>query len=377
MPRKAHILFVLGIPQPSRPWQQQCVWYRVLGPGQALQAAGCRVDYSYLEETQRIHSLLTTSAIDAVVLHRGTVGPCFSALREQTRTSAVPLWYDLDDNIIDPQAIETASHLAHLDSANIRAIQDWTRTNIACLAECDGGLFSTPVLRDIGLRHNGNSRLAPNFLPAFYVGLAPRCGQRQDRGIRIYYGPGSIEHKVHFDLVAAALPCIMREFPAIEFYIGGGLEPPGSLEEFGSRVTKLPRVRPEIYYRTLQLMDIALAPLAADSFSASKSWIKVLEAASAGCIWIGSDQSDYREFKALTGTGHLVSGQGWDGAFRSVLKEFLPERQRALERGQLIRERFSIASHTGEYLRTLGLSPESIIGRKPAADKIVPTSTSR
>lgn len=366
MPDKAHILFVLGIPQPSRPWQQQCVWYRVLGPGQALQAAGCRVDYAYLEETQRIHSLLTTSAVDAVVLHRGTIGPCFSALREETRTSAVPLWYDLDDNIIDPQAIETASHLAHLDSATIRAIQDWTRTNIACLAECDGGLFSTPMLRDIGMRHNGNSRLAPNFLPAFYVGLTERCGPRQDRNIRIYYGPGSIEHKVHFDLVAGALPCIMREFPAIEFYIGGGLEPPGSLEEFGSRVTKLPRVRPEMYYRTLQWMDIALAPLAADSFSASKSWIKVLEAASAGCIWIGSDQSDYREFRALTGTGHLVAAEGWDGAFRSVLKEFLPERQRALERRQLIREGFSIASHTGEYLGTLGLSPESI-GRKSAA----------
>jgi len=118
-------------------------------------------------------------------------------------------------------------------------------------------------------------------------------------------------------------------------------------------------VRPEIYYRTLQLMDIALAPLALDRFSEAKSWVKVLEAASAGCIWIGSDQSDYREFNALTGTGHLVSGEDWASAFRSVLKHFLPERRRALESRQFIREQFSITSHTADYLSTVGLSTES------------------
>ena len=359
MPCEAHILFVVGIPQPSRPWQQQCVWYRVLGPGQALQSVGCRVDYVYLEEIQRIRLLLTEYPVNAVVLHRGAVGPGFSALRDQTKACAIPLFYDLDDNIIDPEAIEAASHLKHFDGPTIRAIQDWTRTNIACLEECDGGLFSTPSLRDIGLRHNPNSKLARNYLPAFYLGMREPFVKRRDAKLRVYYGPGSIEHKIHFNQVATVLPEIMREFPAVEFYMGGGLEPPNNMEEFAYRMISLPIVRPEIYYRTLQLMDIALAPLALDRFSEAKSWVKVLEAASAGCIWIGSDQSDYREFNALTGTGHLVSGEDWASAFRSVLKHFLPERRRALESRQFIREQFSITSHTADYLSTVGLSTES------------------
>jgi glycosyltransferase involved in cell wall biosynthesis len=359
MKEKPSILFVLGLPQPNRPWQQQCVWYRVVGPGQALQSVGWSVEYAYLEEADRIRSLLTTNAPDAIILHRGTTGASFANLRRETKMRGVPLWYDLDDNIIDPQAIERASHLAHLDSATIRAIQDWTLTNIACLAECDGGLFSTPVLRDIGLRHNAKSKVAPNFLPAFYVGLAEPRVERQDRTVRIYYGPGSIEHKVHFDLVAAALPEIMRQFSAIELYIGGGLEPPHSLAEFGSRVIKLPWIRPEIYYRMLGLMDIALAPLAEDSFSAAKSWIKALEAASAGCIWIGSHQPGYLEFSGLTGTGHLVSGPNWASTFRAVLKDFSAERRRALEQQPLIRERFSMMSQTWQYLSNLGFSPGS------------------
>jgi glycosyltransferase involved in cell wall biosynthesis len=358
MKNKPLILFVLGLPQPNRPWQQQCVWYRVIGPGQALQSVGWSVEYAYLEETERIRWLLTRNAPDAIILHRGTANAGFASLRRETKMRGVPVWYDLDDNIIDPQAIETASHLSHLDSSSIRAIQDWTLTNIACLAECDGALFSTPVLRDIGLRHNGKSKVAANFLPAFYAGLAELGVERQDHNVRIYYGPGSIEHKIHFDLIAAALPDIMRQFPTIEFYIGGGLEPPRSLEALGSRVIKLPWVRPEIYYRMLGLMDIALAPLAEDSFSAAKSWIKVLEAASAGCIWIGSNQPGYREFSGLTGTGHLVSGQSWASTFRAVLKDFPAERRRALKQQPLIRERFSMMNQTGQYLSNLGFPPE-------------------
>src|SRR5581483_3550880 len=244
---KAHILFVLGLPQASRPWQQQCVWYRVVGPGQALQGAGCRVDYVHLEEQRRVHALLSAHAVDAVVLHRGSSGASFQQLREETRKCGVPLWYDLDDNIIDPDAIQHASHLAHLDTGTIRDIQDWTRLNIACLAACDGGLFSTAILRDIGLRHNTDSRLVPNFLPAFYSGETAEQRPREDLKIRIYYGAGSLEHRVHFDLIAEPLAQVMCNFPQTELYIGGGLEVPRILNSLGSRVVQLPWMRPEIY----------------------------------------------------------------------------------------------------------------------------------
>jgi len=69
----------------------------------------------------------------------------------------------------------------------------------------------------------------------------------------------------------------MREISAIEFYIGEVSEPPARLEDFGSRVTTLPRFAPEFTMKRLQWMILRFAPLAAEFVSASKSWIKVLE----------------------------------------------------------------------------------------------------
>lgn len=355
MESAGHIIFVVGMPQSSRPWQQQCVWYRVIGPGQALREIGFRVDYLCSDEDQRLSQLLDLHRVDRIILHRGSDEPWLQSLRKVATSQAVPLWYDLDDNLIDPTAIEDAAHLRHLEPTVIRGIQNWTRANISCLRQCDAAIFSTEALRVLGANYNTNSRVARNYLPVFYLKHAGERRRSTEQKIRLYYGPGSREHQTYFDFIASALSKTMRDFPRTHLFIGGGLAIPEVLRRLQTRITVLPRLRPEVYFRCLQLMDIALAPLPDDGFSSAKSWIKVLEAAAGGCVWVGSDQSSYREFRDATGTGFLAGECDWVEQLRCVLEQFDYLNRDAERRSLEICERFNMSARVGEYLAILGM----------------------
>lgn len=349
------ILFVVGMPRSSRPWQQQCVWYRVVGPGQALRAKSIRVEFALLEESARLAASFKQHEIERVVLHRGCEGPAFDVLRELTLRYKAALWYDLDDNIIDPGAIPNAVHLTRLPAATIRQIQAWTESNIRCLKQCDGAIFATEALRDCGGKHNPNSHLASNFIPDFYMSGQPLRQRRPGQEIRIYYGPGSVEHLAYFEPVARAFSSVLKRFPNVRLFLGGGVPTPACLRRFESRVSTIPRLSPKMYFRCLQSMDIALAPLPVDPFSVTKSWIKVLEAAANGCAWMASEHPDYRKFHELTGTGQLIRPGEWYAGIADALANLPDLRELAAARAAQIRQRFSMSARVDEYLRTTDL----------------------
>ena len=361
-----HIVFVAGFPQTAQPWKQQCSWYRVIGPGQALNRHGFRVDFLLIEQAGRIGEILGRHPVNGVILHRGSDGPQFERLRAETANAHVPLFYDLDDNVIDEAALEDARHLRNLSSAQCRGIRDWVRTNIDCLSQCDGALLATDELCRVASRHNPQARVARNFLPDFYIGDGrPRSRRATEKQLRIFYGPGSLEHGVYIGAIADSIARVMQRFKETVLFLGGGLPVPHCLKRFRDRVIVIPKLQPEIYFRTLACMDVAIAPLPADLFSSSKSWVKVLEAAANGCVWVASATPEYSRFSSLTGSGVLAGDAEWTEKLTGVVQDFGRLQTEAIERYPGIRRGFSMEANVGEYLKQMDLQ---------AARRAVPAS---
>lgn len=346
------VLFVVDMPPGARPWVQQCVWYRVLGPGFALRAADHAAEFALLEEQERIRALIEAGAVRAVVLHRGSSGPYFDALRTWTRTAGVPLWYDVDDNIIEPAAIDDAAHLRHLTEATRTGIKAWVDTNRACMAACDGALLSCPALTEVARPAQPRAVTASNHLPGFYL-AAGEAAPDKDAPVQLYYGPGSEEHLAHFELIAAPLARVLTRHRHVRLILGGGLPLPTALESVSANVIRLPRLPPAAYFRNLSSYSIALAPLRLDRFSACKSWIKPLEAAAQGCYWLGSPCSDYVRFAGESAAGRVVEDANWEEQLESTLAGIRPLRAEARGRAATIRDRYAATARCLDYLQQI------------------------
>jgi len=138
--------------------QQQCVWYRVLGPGQALQGRWLPSRLRLIWKNTADPFIACNSGVDAWSCIAERLALAFGSSRTDENQRGAAL-YD-STHIIDPQAIENGESSRALDTLTSRDSRfGRERTLPAC--ECDGGLFSTPVLEYIGLRNE--IQTAPNF----------------------------------------------------------------------------------------------------------------------------------------------------------------------------------------------------------------------
>jgi rhamnosyltransferase len=352
---KRAILFVVGQPSSSRPWRHQSVWYRVVGPGTALRERGWSVFYALQNEEDRICELLHLVPLAAVVLHRGEWSRSFQMIREWTKKRGVPLWYDVDDNIFNPAAIESAAHLGHLSDTQRNDVKTWTSWNRQCLSACDGGLFSCNELTKEAVGTAPRARTFANFLPSFLTSAGTAHREGRTKEFVIYYGPGSIEHAVHLAAVLPALSSLMRRHSRISVVLGGGLPRPAQLVEFGRRVEILPRISPEEYFRRLCLYDLVIAPLQLDAFSKCKSWIKPLEAAAQGIPWLGSECPSYREFQTNSKSGITVADDQWENALEEAFARRAVPPANGANRAAILAE-YSMSSRVREYVEVLSLT---------------------
>jgi hypothetical protein len=310
------------------------------------------VHFALLEEQDRLQRILETNEVEVVFLHRGHIGPGFEALRTWTRNSSIPLWYDLDDNIIEPEAIDEAAHLAPLGPTARAGIKRWVEGNRRCLQACDGALLSCPALTAAARPAQLRSRTAANHLPGFYLasGKLPR---RSHDFFYIFYGPGSTDHSVHLHLVAGALSAVLARHTDVRFVLGGGMPVPEALAPAAGQIVRLPRLPPTAYYRNLAGFDVVLAPLRSDRFSACKSWIKCLEAAAQGCVWLGSPCPNYVDFHRETNTGRIVADDEWEQVLEEVISASASWVTHAQREAAKVSARYSADARIGEYLALL------------------------
>lgn len=292
-----------------------CGYYRVVLPFDQLRANDWRAAYG--------PGVVPLHALDAKIITAQRVD----------RPDALGMWrryrarsrlvYELDDdiwnvNLLNWNAFSYYTRSEHQDAVSHAAgVADLVTVTTEPLAE---------VVREMSGQEN--IVVIPNFIPAKML------AHERPRRERLTVGwGGGVSHAI--DMLEMADP--LRRFldtdaPDAEFHIVGS--------DFrgmtGHRHARCSGWEPDPakYYENLDF-DIGLAPLAAEKFNESKSWIKVLEYAALGIPCIASDFGPYREFVVDGVTGFLVKSKA---QWRDRLRELASDADLRESMGQKARE---------------------------------------
>lgn len=259
------------------------------------------------------------------------------------RTSTRPrLVYEIDDNLwdIEHQSERAAQFFgdpairANLD-ANIRA--------------ADAVTVTTEPLAELVRRLNPNVHVIPNYLPAW---LLTHARPRREGHVVIGWG-GSSTHRMDWQECGQQIRRYLDRAPAhVEFHaIGADYTKEFRLPRERVRVTGWTKDVPS-YWRAIDF-DIMIAPLRAHPFNASKSSLRVLEAAMLGIPVVASDYGPYAEVVQHGVTGLLAkSDHDWGRHLRALVEDpAMREEMGANARQQAAA--WTIEGHVDEWKKAL------------------------
>jgi len=301
-PNLQQVLFIAGV-------EEAPLRYRVYLPAEALNLVGISSRICYYTDKDLSTAVKTTTQV--VVLHRVRATNQILNLIALLREQRIPVIYDIDDLIFDPEAARNIPWLDTRPAKEVRAfLTDVTRYRSAIEA-CDGLITSTETLcneaqritgiptrhfpNGIGLKLDHLSQLALKAIP-----FSPKP--------RLCYLSGTNTHQKDFDSIEAALIATLEEFPEVELYLIGNVDPSSKVLSYGARVQRLGIQPWQHLPHLIRRMSVNLAPLTLNNvFNESKSAIKWLEAALVEVPTIASPTGPNREMIEQGKNGFLAA----------------------------------------------------------------------
>ncbi|PFG38684.1 glycosyltransferase involved in cell wall biosynthesis [Georgenia soli] len=312
------VVFVVGI-------QGAPLRYRAHLPAEALRMLGLEVEVRHYRDPELV---TLVQRADAVVFYRVPatfqVLDLIDAIRRRERR--IPVLYDVDDLIFDPNLKNEVHGLASLPQAEVDLWWHGVARYRTTMEATDMFIGSTAEL----CRH----ATATTGLPArrFNNGVGTLLAQASDDALRrtraegplrIGYFSGTTTHDADWAAVEPSVLRVMRERPDIELWLGGHLQPTPALELVADRVKRLPFTPWLELPGLLRDVDVCLAPLTQDSrFNEAKSAIKWLEAALVETPVVASSTEPFREAIDSGRTGILAkTGDDWAAALFALLDD--------------------------------------------------------
>jgi len=278
------------------PFDPESKRYRVYNLIEELNDFG--ISCIVVHETDRdITELLLDS--DILVVFRVAMSPEIAAILDRMKEQGIPVVFDIDDLIFDPDVIH------HLDGLNylpeemrrdfVSHVYRWRDT----LLKSDYVTCTTDGLADAAQRMGRRAFVIPNTInTAQYTFAEEIIGNATTEAgrIKIGYFSGSRTHNKDFQEVSDALYDVMRDHPSVEFHLVGYLDLEERFLKFGKRVVIQPYMPEMKYFAYKASMDITIAPLElGNPFTDSKSELKIFESALVGVPTVASPTASYRK----------------------------------------------------------------------------------
>lgn len=303
--------------------------YRVEHPARALEGEGWQTAMLRLNDPSALAHLDTA---DVVVVFRGRWGEPFAAIRERCTSRGIPLVYDVDDLLFEPQ-ITAAGCIAFLDGLPPAEQQRWITESAdyrRALEESDAAVLTTAPLAAAAATHCAKVFILPNALDrrmeqAAAAALSTPRPSAADGRPRLVFASGTPTHHRDFAVAAEAVARIFARRPEPTLVVIGHLDPMSypMLQPFGDRIDRRPRVPLDDLFRELAGCDINLCPLErGNPFCEAKSAVRWLTAAVVGRPSIASPTQPLRD-AVIDGVTGLIADdvEDWESALTRLLDD--------------------------------------------------------
>ena len=264
--------------------------YRVLHYAQYLERAG--VETRIVELPAVDQTLPLVPLHDVVVVFRLAAGGRVDALYAACRRAGVPIVYDVDDIVFDPDVITPAhvDSLRDLPAADLAAYLDAVPCYRDALTRADFCFVPTEALAVRCRAFGVETFVLPNGLSDAALAAPTPCSPPGDEVVLGYFS-GTRTHQRDFAVVVPALVRILDEFRHVRLVVTGELTLGefAALERFHARVTLRPRVAWEALQQAIAAVHVNLAPLEiGNPFCEAKSELKYFDAAIVGVPTVAS-----------------------------------------------------------------------------------------
>ena len=269
---------------------------------------------------------------EAVIVYRSPATRELLRFIRRAHQRGVPVLFDVDDLIFDPDLAETLPTIAHLPAAERQLWIDGVRRYRATLLECGLGIASTEEIARQMQRVGVPARVHRNGVDTPLAVVSERA--RRARGSRlrgpgdefvIGYSSGTRTHDADLAHVTDALIDFLGAHTEARLVLGGPLQASPALLRLGERVRRLPFISWERHPDRLATFDLSLAPLIEGLFNEAKSSIKWSEAALVEVPTLASASQPFRESVEDGRTGLLARDPV---EFRRRLEEAITDRDR-------------------------------------------------
>lgn len=297
--------------------QAGCGKYRMIWPGQALQAEGYDIQIERrplikvndAEELPRVVDVQTEGA-DVMVFQR----PCtyqITQLIPILQDRGVKVVIDMDDDLscIHPT---NPAYKAYNPKLNKRSNWDWAAK--ACEL-ADLITVTTDKLAEVYGSH-GRVQIIPNYVPSRFLSIE----EERDEALTIGWAGWVPTHPRDLEVAARAVYRAMKGTSA-RFKAIGDKDTLQKLEirPQGGQHYWIPRVEIDQYPHELAKLHIGLVPLQESDFNQAKSWLKALEYSSLGVVPVVTPTPDNQKLAALGGAYVATTNADWEEILRHLI----------------------------------------------------------
>ncbi|MFN8542828.1 MAG: glycosyltransferase family 4 protein [Candidatus Binatia bacterium] len=269
-------------------------------------------------------ALHTVALWDVVVVFRSCMEPPLDALYATCRRAGVPIAYDVDDLVFEPDLVTPAlvdTLRLHAPNEVVDSVAAAARYRQALLG-ADACVVTTEPLAARGRALGMATFVVPNGVPP----EQPPPDRRAPRPeVVLGYFSGTRSHQRDFAVVVPVLVRLMTALPHVRLRVVGEV----NLREFPelapvlSHVEQRPLTTPAALVAEIADVDVNLAPLEIENpFCQAKSPLKWLEAAAVGVPTVASSTVPFAEAIRDGETGLLARTEAeWTAALERLVRD--------------------------------------------------------
>ncbi len=314
------------------------------------------------------------ASADILVISRVRYDFATAALVQQFNAQGKKVWFDIDDWVFDPQAIDLIIHTAGQTESD-EVLNYWhavVSRMRQMLLLCDGAITTNRYLaQKLSKFVNMPVKVIPNFAneqqlavsqPLYLNKLNPVAIEAQ--AVKLGYFSGSASHNRDITLLFPALEIIMAGDPRVQLVLVGPIELGEQAVRFeqlySNRITRHGFTDYVYLQQLIAEVDFNLVPLQSNEFTHCKSELKYVDAANVGTLTIASPTHAYAAAIRHGHNGYLAADSEWLEVLLLAIatkdKDPLAHQRMVMAAHQDVQNRFTYKTQRESVLQALEVS---------------------